>query len=84
MHIYPLGRLIISLIIFCVLIIGLVDWITIEMRGIINRWRMKGVIKMTLEEKVLIICLMISFNVVFESIVNSSSPITKIFICVTP
>jgi hypothetical protein len=39
MFINPLGRLIISLIFFLFLIILLEDWITINIRGIIKRWR---------------------------------------------
>ena len=41
MFLNPLARLIVSLILFLLLIMLIEDWITINMRGIIKRWRNK-------------------------------------------
>ena len=42
MHLNPLGRLITSLTLFAFLIILIEDWITINIRGVIKRWRIKN------------------------------------------
>lgn len=42
MSLNPLGRLIISLTLFAFLIILIEDWITINIRGAIKRWRIKN------------------------------------------
>ena len=42
MYMNPLGRLITSLILFAFLVVLIEDWITINIRGAIKRWRIKN------------------------------------------